>query len=338
MNGLVRALKWMARRARRVSGPLAVGTRPWALTLSLPVALLLLLAAAPPTTAPVTAPEPAAPAPSSPREFFNAGTQKLGTGKLKEAEALLEAALASQTEPLQPSTLYNLGHVRFDQGLEELKKGPPAKPATARGQTAAQHADEAIHVADTALAGNSVQEMVAAYRRGRGTRKELKDATAAVRRALQTHGAALGRWDRSSGDFHGSVELKPADADARQNAEIVDRCIAKLVDSIREMQEMANALGDKKQDLGQKLSQLKGRIPAEDAPPGAAGEDDEDEDQPKGPEPGQQEGPIKEGQETSMSPEQAGWLLDGFKLEGERRLPMGQGEQADPKNRNRPTW
>ena len=105
-----------------------------------------------------------------------------------------------------------------------------------------------------------------------------------------------------------------------------------------DMQEMANALGDKKQDLGQKLSQLKGRIPAEDAPPGAAGEDDEDEDQPKGPEPGQQEGPIKEGQETSMSPEQAGWLLDGFKLEGERRLPMGQGEQADPKNRNRPTW
>lgn len=167
----------------------------------------------------------------------------------------------------------------------------------------------------------------------------MKEATAAVRRALQTYGAALGRWDRAAGDFHGALELKPTDSDARQNAEVVDRCIAKLVDSIRDLQELANALGQKRQELGQKMKELKGRIPAEDAPPGAAGEDDEDDDdQPNGPQPGQQEGASKEGQETLMSPEQAGWLLDGFKLDGERRLPMGQGEEAEPKNRNRPTW
>ena len=74
----------------------------------------------------VAASEPAPPA--TPREFFNAGTQQLSAGKLREAEASLETALASQNERLQPPALYNLGLVRFEQGVEELKKGPPAKP------------------------------------------------------------------------------------------------------------------------------------------------------------------------------------------------------------------
>src|SRR5262249_14367250 len=34
-------------------------------------------------------------APSNPREFFNAGTEKLRTGKLREAEAFLESSLSS---------------------------------------------------------------------------------------------------------------------------------------------------------------------------------------------------------------------------------------------------
>ena len=44
-------------------------------------------------TAPQTAPEP--PPPTSPREFFNAGTEQLRAGKLREAEASLETALGS---------------------------------------------------------------------------------------------------------------------------------------------------------------------------------------------------------------------------------------------------
>src|SRR5215472_15742374 len=40
-------------------------------------------------------------APTTPRDFFNAGTQKLQQGKLREAEALLENAVASQAEALQ---------------------------------------------------------------------------------------------------------------------------------------------------------------------------------------------------------------------------------------------
>ena len=62
---------------------------------------------------------PAAAPPVTPRQFFNAGTQKLSEGKLREAEAFLESTLASQQARLQPPALYNLGHVRFRQGTEE---------------------------------------------------------------------------------------------------------------------------------------------------------------------------------------------------------------------------
>ena len=67
-------------------------------------------------------------------------------------------------------------------------------------------------------------------------------------------------------------------------------------------------------------------------------DDEEEEDQPFGPKPGQEEGPSKEGKEMPLSPEQAGWLLDAYKLDSERRLPMGQGPEAKPRDRSRPTW
>jgi tetratricopeptide (TPR) repeat protein len=282
------------------------------------------------------APEPAPP--STPREFYNAGERQLSAGKLREAEASLESALASQNQRLQPPALYNLGLVRFGQGVEQLKKGPPAKPTADRARASAQQADAALHQADEALAGNDVQKMVAAYLRGRGARKELKAATEAVRRALQVHGVVLGKWERASGDFKSATELNSADADARSNAEIMDRYIAKLVDSLRELQQCANGAGDMKDKLGDALKKLKGRIPAPDMPPGAAGDDQEDEDQPLGPKPGEKEGPSKDGQEMTLSPEQAGWLLEAYRLDSERRLPMGQGPAGEPKDRSRPTW
>jgi tetratricopeptide (TPR) repeat protein len=277
-------------------------------------------------------------APVTPREFYNAGAQQLKAGKLREAEASLETTLASQQEPLQVPALYNLGHVRFGQGIEALKKGPAAAPTVDRGRAAEHQADEAIRQMDDALAGNDVQKLVAAYMRGRGARKELKSALEAVRKAMTVYGTALSRWQRSSGDFKSALELRSTDADSEHNAEVVDRCIAKLVDSLREMQACANAMGNKSGQLGDKLKQVKGRIPGKDMPPGAAGEDDEDEDMPLGPKPGQEEGPSKEGKEMTLSQEQAGWVLDGFKLDSERRLPMGQGELGQPKDRNRPTW
>lgn len=300
------------------------------------VSLLLLAASSGPEPADLAGPEPAAPV--TPRDFYNEGTRKLRAGKLKDAESFLQMALAAQVDRVRFPAVFNLGEVRFGQGVEELKKGPAAGPTAARGQAAARMADEAIRGADEALAGNDVRTMVNAYLRGRGVRRELKAATKAVKKAMEVYGTALRKWRRASDDFKSALELNPADADARHNADVVDRCIAKLVDSLHELEQAANAMGDKQEKLAEKMEQLKGRIPAPDMPPGAAGDDEEEEDMPMGPEQGQKEGPTKEGEEMSVSPEQAGWILDGFKLDGERRLPMGDGEPTPPRDRNRPTW
>jgi tetratricopeptide (TPR) repeat protein len=277
--------------------------------------------------------------PSTPREFFNAGTRELHEGKLPEAEASLQSALASQDSRLQPPALYNLGHVRFGMGLNELKKGPALQPTKSRGSAALRNADEATRDAEAALASDDVQKMVVSYLRGRGARRELKAATEAVRRAMQSHGTALARWERSSGDFKSAVELNPKDSEAQTNADVVDRYIAKLIDSLRELQQMAAAMGAKSDDLKEKLKQLKGRIPAPDMPPGSNGDDDEDQDMPNGQQQGQKEAPTQDhGEEMRLSPEQASWLLNGFKLDSEHRLPMGQESSAPPKNRSGRTW
>jgi tetratricopeptide (TPR) repeat protein len=277
-------------------------------------------------------------APSTPREFFNAGTEKLRAGKLREAEAFLESALSSQIARLQPPALYNLGWVRYGQGAEELKKTPPAAQTAGAARAVAQQSDEAIRQADEALKANELDQLLAAYIRGRGQRKQLKAATEAVRRALDTHGVALRKWERALGDFKSALELKSSDPDAQHNADVMDRNIAKLIDSLRDLQQAAAKLGDKSQQLGEKMKQMKGKIPASQMPPGAAGDDDEDEENPFGPKPGDKEGPSKNGEEMKLSAEQAGWLLEGFKLDSDRRLPMGEGQPGQPRDRSKPTW
>jgi hypothetical protein len=89
------------------------------------------------------------------------------------------------------------------------------------------------------------------------------------------------------------------------------------------------------------MKQLRGKVPAPDAPPGGQGdeEDDEEEDSPNGPREGQQEGPSREGQQIiRISREEAGWILDAFKLGGDKRLPMGQGEEGKPKDKKGRNW
>ena len=301
------------------------------------ILLLAVIASLAATSSPSNS-QPPPSAPESPREFYNAGTGKLREGKLREAEALFQTALAAQQPALQPPALFNLGHVRFSQGAEELKKGPSAQAANARAQSALERAGQALANADEALAGTDVQRLVDSYLNGRGARRDLLQATRLVRRALQTYGAALAKWERASGDFKSALELNPADADARANADTVDRAIAKLIDSIQQMQQAMSNMGRKKEELGDKMKQLKGRIPEQDMPPGAPGEDEEEEDQPQGQQPGQQEAPASQGDEIPLPPELAGWLLESFKLDNERRLPMGQQDTAEPKNRNRKPW
>ena len=276
-------------------------------------------------------------APSTPREYYNAGARELGAGKLREAEAFFEIALNSQNERLQTPALYNLGHVRFSQGVQELKKGPSAATSTSLSRMSEEQGDAALRAADEALESNDVQKMVAAYMNGRGKRREIKAAKEAVLQALKAHRATLAKWERSSGDFKGALELDAAQADARLNADIVDRRIAQLIDSLQEVQKCMSTCSGMCDKLGNKLKQLKGRIPGSQMPPGA-GQDDEDEDALAGLPPGQKEAPSKQGKEMSLSPEQAAWLLDGFRLDSERKLPMGQSASAEPRDRSRKTW
>jgi hypothetical protein len=271
------------------------------------------------------------------RELYNAGTQKLRAGKLSDAESLLQASVSKQNERVQPAALYNLGHARFAQGNEELKKQPSANATAGRGRAAADSGANAIQHAESALVGDDVQKMVEAYIAGRGVRKEIRAATEAVQRAMEAHGKTLLKWRRSLGDFTSAAELNPADTNAVRNAEVVEQAIAKLVDSLREMQKMSMSLGSGQSKLNQLLQQLKGRIPAPMAPPGAAG--DEDEEMPVEALSGLKEAPTDGGKEMelTLSPEEAGQLLNGIQPDG-KLLPMGQGDTGKPKDRPRRTW
>ncbi len=296
--------------------------------------------AAPETTnAPVV---PPARPPTTARDFFNAGTQELSGGKLSEAEAMFQAALARQNETVQPPTLYNLGQVRFAQGEEELKKSPPANQTKAGSQRALESAGSAIQSAEAALAANEVQQMVDAYLRGRGARREMRAAFTAVQKALEAHGRTLKKWRRARGDFQGAAELNPADTNAIHNVAVVEQHIAALIDSLRQMQMMAMEGAQQGAQLKDLMAQLKGKIPGDKMPPGAPGEDGEPDLEGLSLEElrGVMEGAAKEGEEmeVSLSPEEAGDLLNGFKLGGDRRLPLGQGDKGETKDRKLRNW
>ena len=282
------------------------------------------------------------PDPQSPRQLYNEGTLYFNQGKLREAETSLESAVASQNRKVQPTALYNLGHVRFQQGAVELKKGPGAKPTSARANSAIDSGDAAIQRIDQAMADADLHAMVAAYRRGRGARKELKAAAEAVKKALESYGAVLAKWRRASGDFKSADELR-ADAQARANAEVVDRAIAQLVDSQQIVIQGQQGVGDKQKELAAKMGKLKGQLPAEIQAQLGKGDEEDEEDEGKdkpGPEPkpGDKEPESKEGREQLMSREEASRLLDMLRLDGNRKLPLGMKETSNQKDPKRREW
>ena len=278
--------------------------------------------------------------PVTARDFYNAGTQLLDGKKFPEAETMFQSALAAQDERVQPAALYNLGHARFDGGLELLKKGPDAQKVAAQGNAALAAGDQAIRQAGAALAQNDLSAMVDAYLAGRGARREMRDAQKAVAQAMEVYGNTLRKWERSADDFKSAAELNPADTNAVRNAEIVEEGIAKLVDTVRKMQEMEGALAGKRDQLGQLMSRMKGQIPGFQSPPGSAGDDDDDEVRTDSLS-GQQESPAREGDQMqmSLSPDQAAQILDGLSIDASRRLPMGGEQEAKPRDKNnRRTW
>ncbi len=272
--------------------------------------------------------------PVTARDFYNAGTRLLAGKKYDDAEKLFQSAVAAQDEPVQPAAVYNLGHARFAEGAELIKKGPDAQKVSARGHAASAAGEQAIRRSESALADNNLDRMIAAYLEGRGARRELRDAEKAVAAAMEIYGKTLQKWQRAADDFKSAAELNPADTNATQNAEIVERDLAQLVDSLRKMQAMLGAMGKQRADLGKLLGRLKGQIPGPNAPPGAPGEDGEEDDNGKnGKHPedlvGQKENASLQGKEESpsaLSPDQAGQILEGLSIDGGRRLSMSDQE------------
>ena len=272
--------------------------------------------------------------PKRARDAFNEGTRKLQQNKLREAEALLIAATASNEEAIQPKASYNLGHVRFQQGIEVLKNSPQPETVRQRADMTSNLADQAIIAAQDALQKEQIEALVAAYMRGRGARKQLKSAIEAVKQALDAHGTVLNKWQRSSGDFKSTVELSGKDEDASFNADLVDRQIALLIDKINALQMAMQMLGKKMEELAQKMKELRGKLP-DGMLPGGEEEEEEEKEESKGSE---KEQTQKEGKEMMMSWEEAARLLDALKLDANRKLPMGQNQTDPPKKRTGREW
>jgi hypothetical protein len=281
------------------------------------------------------------PTPVTARDFYNAGTRLLASKKYADAEKMFQSALAAQDERVQPATLFNLGHTRFCDGEALLEKGPDAQKVSNQGNAALAGGDHAIKSAESALAENQTDRMIASYLEGRGARRELRAAEKAVRAAMENYGKTLQKWQRAADDFKGAADLNPADTNAVRNAALVQRNIAKLVDKLDRMQQSAAQLAGQKQQLGQLMSKLKGMIPAENAPPGGEGDEDEDEGGMK-PESlqGQEENAAREGEQMRipLSPDQAGQLLEGLSIDAGRRLPMGDKQGAPPREKTGRNW
>lgn len=285
---------------------------------------------------------PPAPTPVTARDCYNAGTKKFAAGKLDEAEALLQNALDRQDEALQPVTLYNVGHVRFAQGVAELKKAPAQKSVQPRCDQAVNTGADAIDSIVAALASDNMQTLVAAYQRGRGAKRNLNDAFAAIRLALEAHGRTLEKWRRALQDFRGSAELGLPGTNATHNAEVVEQAIAKLVDADRKNQMCAMNVGNTAAKLDALMKQLKGKIPKGQL--GSAPGDEEDGDEPNfitvEQSRGLREAGAIEGKEKefSLSPEEVGRLLNDF-MPPNRRLSMSQQEsKTKPKDSKRSDW
>lgn len=283
--------------------------------------------------------------PADARDLYNQGTRQISAKKLREAEGALQAAVASQNHKVQETALYNLGEVRFQQGVEELKKAGDNKGTKFAAKHAEESGDSALRAVEAALNSPDVQEMVSAYMQGKGARKELKAATEAVKKALESNAAVLNKWRRASGDFKSAHELKPADRDAEKNAEAVDRSIALLVDRQNMMMPAMDGMQKQRGDLGKKLSELKKKMPEDVGKQMKGGEEEDDEEEDKGkdkePKEGQEERPQKPGDKMQLTLEEAERMLDMLRLDTNRKLSLlGEEPKEAPKpgDRKRRDW
>ena len=160
----------------------------------------------------------------------------------------------------------------------------------------------------------------------------------AVKKAMENYGAVLARWQRASGDFKSALVLSPGYGDARTNAQVVDDQIAALVNQKEMMQMCMQCMEGDKKELKEKMQELKKRMPDGMEQKDEGEDDDDEEEPPKEPKAGVQEKENKEGKEMALTWEEAARLLEGLRLDGNRKLPMGDKETANPKDRKGKEW
>ena len=278
------------------------------------------------------------------RELYNDGVTKLGKGELRDAEMSLRKAAGADVETVQPLALYNLGHVRFRQGEETLKGEGNREQLLDSSAAAVAVAEEAIRGGARALENDALQEIIAAYMDARAARKDLRFSRDETSRTMGLIGSALERWRRSVGDFHSALELDAANADAKTNAEVVERKIADLLKFKKELEQKSEQVAEEREKIKEMMKKMRGKIPKEMQRESDDEEDDDDEEKKDEPKPGEKQ-QQRIGSDREVSPDMARWLKEtmkrrtmslGTKQEGEGFKPTD--EQRKPQPRKGRNW
>lgn len=290
-------------------------------------------------------------APINPRISYNEGVKKLGANELSEAESLLRLAVESNHETVQPAALYNLGHVRFQQGKETLKGEGNRQQLLDTSSAVTALAREIARRAAPIAEKDDIQELINAYMEARSARKQLRQARDENTRALDLLGSALSRWRRSVGDFQSAAELNPKNKDATFNADVVERHIAALLKFKKKLEEQQDGIGEEREKLKELMKKMRGKIPKEMQRGSDEEEEDEDEEPPE--EEGKKEKETAKqqqqriGQEREIDPDMLRVLKESIRprpmsvgQDGEREGvgPDGQKPGEDPKGKKGRDW
>ena len=279
------------------------------------------------------------------RESYNEGVSRLGKGELRDAEMSLRRAAGAEVESVQPLALYNLGHVRFRQG-EETLKGEGSRQQLLDSSTAAVTvAEEAIRNGGRALESDALKEIIAAYMNARAAQKDLRISRDETSRTLGLIGSALERWRRSVGDFHSALELDAANADAKANAQTVERKIEELLKFKKQIEQQSEQVSEEREKIKDIKKKLRGKIPKDmQRESDDEEDDDEDKDEKGDPKIGEKQ-QQRLGSDREVSPDMARWLKEtmkrrtmslGTKQEGEGFKPTE--EQRRPSQRKGRDW
>lgn len=284
------------------------------------------------------------------RQKFNEGVAGLVSGELQSAEDALRTALKTNQSSIQPVALYNLGHVRFEQGRELLKPhkdvfgsalGQPSDGFRALTDQTKELLDDGKQAAESAKAvlknSSDIQEFIAAYQRAQAARRNLRPARDEVRRLTDLGESAKTRWDRSLGDFDSAFELERKNTDAEFNADVVRQHLDRLIKRLEELEQQQQQIAQMRDGLKEQMKGLRGKIPKEmqREDENAEGEDDDEEEDGQQPPPGgMQRQDI--GKEREISTEMAKSLLERMKTET-KSVPAGD-QPEKPRDRKGRDW